>query len=344
MSDAADAVDVAAGVTQPGAQLCSQGLCEGELTLGKTNRASGDLNKRKKKIIRSQSYPTNHCVTSVHKPPFSSSLRPTCSCWASYSDTREFIWATFLLCSLQSFIFCFTERDSLCLHLIYTIVGIFLFCDNRKVPSILSPAFRWLWLKVQEDVEVDESLSKKKKKLKESTRSRPLCYTLNLPVMYVKWFKQTNKQTNPITGYCNRLVCTTILTSPNLSPHRYLFLPVHWFIWRIETNHFWLVCVCRGIIQYPGLALYTFKLNWLQMMQAGLVINAANIVQMDNQEKWLQLNGTASCYKWCSRDVWARDQCIRSNTVEACRTNSYLHLYICFVAIFVDKCLKASWQ
>lgn len=121
------AVDVAAGVTQPGAQLCSQGLCEGELTLEKTNRANGDLNKRKKKKIRSQSYPTNRCLTLVHKPPFSSSLRPTCSCWTSYSDTHEFIWATFLLCSLQSFIFCFTERDSLCLHLIYMIVGIFLF-------------------------------------------------------------------------------------------------------------------------------------------------------------------------------------------------------------------------
>lgn len=156
--------------------------------------------------------------------------------------------------------------------------------------------------------------------------------------MYVKWFKRTNKQRNPITGYCNRLVCTTIFTSPNLSPHRYLLLPVHWFIWRIETNHFWLVCVCRGIIQYPGLALYTFKLNWLQMMQAGLVINAANKVQMDYQEKWLQLNGTASCYKWCSHDLWARDQCIRSNTVEACRINSYLHLYICFVAIFLNIC------
>lgn len=63
------AVDVAAGVTQPGAQLCTQGLCEGELTLEKTNRANGDLNKRKK-MIRSQSYPTNHCVTLVHKPRF----------------------------------------------------------------------------------------------------------------------------------------------------------------------------------------------------------------------------------------------------------------------------------
>lgn len=37
------------------------------------------------------------------------------------------------------------------------------------------------------------NLSIKKKKLKESTRSRPLCYTLNLPVMYVEWLKQTNK-------------------------------------------------------------------------------------------------------------------------------------------------------
>lgn len=33
MSDAAATVDVAAGVTQPGARLCSQALCEGELTL-----------------------------------------------------------------------------------------------------------------------------------------------------------------------------------------------------------------------------------------------------------------------------------------------------------------------
>lgn len=28
-----DAADVAVGVTQPGAPLCSQALCEGELTL-----------------------------------------------------------------------------------------------------------------------------------------------------------------------------------------------------------------------------------------------------------------------------------------------------------------------
>lgn len=79
MSDAAVAVDVAAGVTQPGAQLCSQGLCEGELTLEKTNRANDDLNKREENI-RSQSYLTNHCVNVGAQTPFSSSLRPTCSC------------------------------------------------------------------------------------------------------------------------------------------------------------------------------------------------------------------------------------------------------------------------
>lgn len=105
---------------------------------------------KEKRNIRSQSYLTNHCVTLVHKPRFLHH-------WGQRVPRRtvtlicEFIWATFLLCSLQSFIFCFTEQDSLCLHLIYTNVAIFLFCDNRKVPSILSPAFGWLWLKAQED-------------------------------------------------------------------------------------------------------------------------------------------------------------------------------------------------
>lgn len=79
MSDAAVAVDVAAGVTQPGAQLCSQGLCEGELTLEKTNRANGDLNKRKKNY-QVPVLPNKPLCNVGAQTPFSSSLRPTCSC------------------------------------------------------------------------------------------------------------------------------------------------------------------------------------------------------------------------------------------------------------------------
>lgn len=88
MSDTTVAVDVAAGVTQPGAQLCSLGLCEGELTLEKTNGANGDLNKRKKKN-QVPVLPNKPLCNVGAQTPFSSSLRPTCS--ASHSDTREFI-------------------------------------------------------------------------------------------------------------------------------------------------------------------------------------------------------------------------------------------------------------
>lgn len=98
--------------------------------------------------------------------------------------------------------------------------------------------------------------------------------------------------------YCNWVMCTMNPTYQNL-PLINIYSSPAW-IYLKDRNKSFLTCICApryNSIARPPSHLY-LKLNRLQMMKAGFVVNAANKVQMDNQEKWLQLNCMASRCEW----------------------------------------------